>query len=46
MGVGHGGLSLATLMTGGGGHLLGLSLGGGEVHHHDPLRLKHGLMTW
>jgi hypothetical protein len=33
-------------MTGRGGHLLGLSLCGGEVHHQDPLRLKHGLVPW
>jgi hypothetical protein len=32
------------LVADGGSHSLGLSLGGGEVHHHDPLYLKHGLV--
>jgi hypothetical protein len=34
------------LKTGGGGHFLGPSLGGGKVHHQDPLCLKRGLMSW
>jgi hypothetical protein len=30
--------------VGGGSHSLGLSLGGGEVHHHDPLYHERGLV--
>jgi hypothetical protein len=33
-------------VAGRGSHLLGLSLSGGEVHHQDPLCLKHGLTPW
>jgi hypothetical protein len=33
-------------MAGGGSHLLSPRLSGGDVHHQDPLCLKHGLMLW
>jgi hypothetical protein len=33
-------------LAGWGSLLLCLSLGRGEVHHQDPLHLKHGLMPW
>jgi hypothetical protein len=33
--------------AGGGGDTLGLSSGGGEVYHQDPLHPEHGLtMAW
>jgi hypothetical protein len=31
------------LAAGGGSHSLGLCLGGGKVHHYDPLSLERGL---
>jgi hypothetical protein len=43
-GFSHDGLGLTLLSAGWGSHLLFLSLGGGEVHHQDPLYLRPGLM--
>jgi hypothetical protein len=43
-GFGHGGHSLALLLAGWGSHFLCLSLGGGKIHHQDPLHLKCGLI--
>jgi hypothetical protein len=37
---------IAILMADRGSHFLGSSLGGGEVHHQDPLYLERGLVPW
>jgi hypothetical protein len=34
------------LTTTRGGHFLGPSLGGDEVHHQEPLRLERALVPW
>jgi hypothetical protein len=33
-------------MAGEGSHPLDLSSGGSEIHHQDPLCLKHGPVSW
>jgi hypothetical protein len=33
-------------MAGGGSRPLGLSSGGSDVHHQDPLCLEHGPVSW
>jgi hypothetical protein len=43
-GSGHSGLGVALLTASGASHSLGPSLGGGVIHHQDPLHPKRGLM--